>query len=114
MPNHSNVELNFQINIISNETKLKGFYYVKDKNKIQLKSCNLKKITSIHCHNSCITLVSTFPSGNIISTSNENQLLFMIFFLIFYKIFKMHMIIGLIILTLKMKIILLVVLMIKV
>ena len=75
MPNHSNVELNFQINIISNETKLKGFYYVKDKNKIQLKSCNLKKITSIHCHNSWITSVSIFPSGNIISTSNDKSII---------------------------------------
>ena len=91
MPNHSNVELNFQINIISNETKLKGFYYVKDKNKIQLKSCNLKKITSIHCHNSCITLVSTFPSGNIISTSNEQSIIiYDIFFNILQNIQNAH------------------------
>ena len=71
LTNHSNIELNLQNkNIISNEMKLVGFHCVKkDKHKIQLKSCNLKNITSIHCHNDWITSVSTFPSGNIISTS---------------------------------------------
>ena len=72
LPNYSNVELNLQKkNIISNEMieKLEGFHKIKDKHKIQLKSCNLKNITSIHCHNAWITSVSIFPSGNIISTS---------------------------------------------
>ena len=46
--------------------KLEGFH--------SLKSCNLKNITSIHCHNRCVTSVSTFPSGNIISTSLINKL----------------------------------------
>ena len=40
---HSNIELNLQKkNIISNEMKLKGFHFIKDKHKIELKSCNLK------------------------------------------------------------------------
>ena len=56
LPNHSNIELNLQNkNIIS-------FHYIKNKHKIESKSCNLKNITSIHCHNSYITSVSTFPS----------------------------------------------------
>ena len=43
LTNHSNVELNLQKkNIISNEMKLKGFHFIKDKHKIELKSCNLK------------------------------------------------------------------------
>ena len=77
LPNHSNVELNLQKkNIISNEMKLEGFHCVKkDKHKIQLKSCNLKNITSIHCHNNWITSVSTFPSGNIISTSKDKSII---------------------------------------
>ena len=79
LPNHSNIELNFQKkNIISNEMidKLQGFHNIKkDKHKIQLKNCNLKNITSIHCHNNCITSVSTFPSGNIISTSDDKSII---------------------------------------
>ena len=43
----------------------------KKNNKIQIKSCNLKNITSIHCRGGYITSVSTFPSGNIISTSAD-------------------------------------------
>ena len=36
LTNHSNVELNLQNkNIISNEMKLKGFHFIKDKHKIQ-------------------------------------------------------------------------------
>ena len=77
LPNHSNIELNLQNkNIISNEMKLEGFHCVKkDKHKIQLKSCNLKNITSIHCHNASITSVSIFPSGNIISTSDDKSII---------------------------------------
>jgi WD40 repeat protein len=77
--NHSNVELNLQNkSIISNEIenridKLERFHCIKDK--IELKSCNLKNITSIHCHNDCISSVSTFPSGNIISTSNDKSII---------------------------------------
>ena len=72
LTNHSNVELNFQKkNINEMIDKLQGFHKIKDKHKIQLKSCNLKNITSIHCHNSYITSVSTYPSGNIISTSYD-------------------------------------------
>ena len=79
LTNHSNVELNLQKkNIISNEMidKLEGFHNIKkDKHKIQLKNCNLKNITSIHCHNASITSVSTFPSGNIISTSFDKSII---------------------------------------
>ena len=65
--------------------KLQGFHKIKDKHKIQLKSCNLKNITSIHCHNNCITSVSIFPSGNIISTSYDQSI---IIYDIFFKILQ--------------------------
>ena len=55
--------------------ELKGFHKIKDKHKIQLKSCNLKNINSIHSHKDGITSVSTFPSGNIISTSNDKSII---------------------------------------
>ena len=45
------------------------------KEKIQLKSCNLKNITSICCHNHFVNSVSTFPSGNIISTSADKSII---------------------------------------
>ena len=93
LPNHSNVELNLQKkNIISNEMKLEGFHCVKkDKHKIQLKSCNLKNITSIHCHNDWNTSVSTFPSGNIISTSDDKSIIiYDIFFNILQYIQNAH------------------------
>ena len=93
LTNHSNVELNIQNkNIISNEMKLKGFHCVKkDKHKIQLKSCNLKNITSIHCNNAPITSVSIFPSGNIISTSADKSIIiYDIFFNILQNIQNAH------------------------
>ena len=93
LPNHSNVELNLQNkNIISNEMKLEGFHFVKkDKYKIQLKSCNLKNITSIHCQNASITSVSIFPSGNIISTSADKSIvIYDIFFNILQNIKNAH------------------------
>ena len=46
-----------------------------DKHKIQLKSCNLKNINSIHSHKDWISSVSTFPSGNIISTSADKSII---------------------------------------
>ena len=81
LPNHSNVELILQNKtIISNKIenkieKLEGFHYIKNKHKIRLKSCNLKNINSIHSHNDWITSVSTFPSGNIISTSADKSII---------------------------------------
>ena len=45
------------------------------KETIQLKSCNLKNITSIRCHNDYVNSVSTFPSGNIISTSRDQSII---------------------------------------
>ena len=65
--------------------KLQGFHKIKDKYKIQLKNCNLKNITSIHCHNDWITSVSIFPSGNIISTSADKSI---IIYDIFFKILQ--------------------------
>ena len=94
LPNHSNVELNLQKkNIISNEMieKSEEFHYIKDKHKTQLKSCNLKNITSIHCHNHWISSVSTFPSGNIISTSYDKSIIiYDIFFNILQNIQNAH------------------------
>ncbi len=88
LPNHSNVELNLlKKNRISNEMidESQGFHKIKDKHKIQLKSCNLKNITSIHCHNAFINSVSIFPSGNIISTSKDKSI---IIYDIFFKILQ--------------------------
>ena len=48
LTNHSNVELNLQKkNINEMIDELQGFHKIKDKHKIQLKSCNLKNINSI-------------------------------------------------------------------
>ena len=55
--------------------KLEGFHFLKDKHKIQLKSCNLKNINSIDSHNAKVNSVSTFPSGNIISTSDDKSII---------------------------------------
>ena len=93
LPNHSNIELNLlKKNINEMSDKLEGFHKIKkDKHKIQLKSCNLKNITSIHCHNASITSVSTFPSGNIISTSNDQSIIiYDIFFNIVQYIQNAH------------------------
>ena len=72
--------------------KLEGFHFIKkDKHKIQLKSSNLKNITSIHCHNASITSVSIFPSGNIISTSDDKSIIiYDIFFNILQNIQNAH------------------------
>ena len=95
LTNHSNVELNLQKkNITSNEIenrieKLERFHCIKDK--IQLKCCNLKNITSIHCHNHFVSSVSTFPSGNIISTSfDKSIIIYDIFFNILQNIQNAH------------------------
>ena len=71
------LEKNNKIKEIENRIeKLEGFHYIKqDKHKIQLKSCNLKNINSIHSHKDGITSVSTFPSGNIISTSDDKSII---------------------------------------
>ena len=71
------IENNNKIKEIENRIeKLEGFHYIKkNKHKIELKSCNLKNITSIHCHNDWISSVSTFPSGNIISTSYDKSII---------------------------------------
>ena len=54
---------------------LEGFHTMKDKRKIQLKSCNLKNINSIHSHKNWINSLSTFPSGNIISVSSDKSII---------------------------------------
>ncbi len=55
--------------------KLEGFHLLKEKHKIQLKSCNLKNINSIHPHNNWVTSLSTFPSGNIVSASRDESII---------------------------------------
>ena len=52
--------------------KLEGFFYIKNKNKIQLKK--LININSIHSHNDWINSIFIFLSGNIISTSNDKSI----------------------------------------
>ena len=70
------LEKNNKIKEIENRIeKLEGFHYIDNKHKIQLKSCNLKNINSIHSHKDWITSVSTFPSGNIISTSYDKSII---------------------------------------
>ena len=66
--------------------KLEGFHYIKEKHEIELKSCNLKNISSIYCHNACISSVSTFPSGYIISTSDDKSIIIYDILFNFYKI----------------------------
>ena len=86
------LEKNNKIKEIENRIeKLEGFHYIKDKHKIQLKSCNLKNINSIHSHKGCVNSVSTFPSGNIISTSNDKSIIiYDIFFNILQYIQNVH------------------------
>ena len=71
------LEKNNKVKEIENRIeKLEGFHYIKqDKYKIELKSFNLKNINSIHSHNSYVTSVSTFPSGNIISASADKSII---------------------------------------
>ena len=64
-----------EIEIENRIEKLEGFHYIKNKHKIQIKSSNLKNINSIHSHNDWINSVSTFPSGNIISTSGDKSII---------------------------------------
>jgi WD40 repeat protein len=47
---------------------------IKLKNKIQLKEINLKQIKSFKIHNNWIRLISIFPSGNLISVSNDKSI----------------------------------------
>ena len=78
---------------MSNEMieKLEGFHLLKDKHKIQLKSCNLKNINSIHSHKDYVFSVSTFSSGNIISTSRDKPIIiYDIFFNILQNIKNAH------------------------
>ncbi len=81
-----NKELKNKIKEIENRIeKLEGFHVdvkepkedVKEKinMKIQLKSCNLKNIKSIKSHNNWINSLSIFPSGNIISTSDDKSII---------------------------------------
>ena len=53
---------------------LEKLHLLKDENK-QLKICNLKNINIIHSHKDWINSVSIFPSGNIISTSNDKSII---------------------------------------
>ena len=43
--------------------------------KNQLRKCNLQNINSIQPHKDCINSVSTFPSGNIISVSDDKSII---------------------------------------
>ena len=59
---------------------LEDFHFIKDKRKIQLTSSNLKNINIIKEHKDWINSISTFPSGNIISVSDDKII----------KIFNIH------------------------
>ena len=80
----NNIELNKKIKLIEEEKlnkinemekrikRLEGFHkYEKE----QLTSCNLKNIKSIQPHNKYINSLSCFPSGNIISVSNDESII---------------------------------------
>jgi len=58
------------INEIKNKINILEGYYL-NKNKNQFIKCNLQSFDSIQQHNSSISSVSTFPSGNIVSVSNN-------------------------------------------
>jgi len=63
-------------NIMNKIQKLEECQFIKDKNnKIQLKKCNLQNINSIQPHKNIINSLSTFPSGNIISVSNDQSII---------------------------------------
>ena len=60
---------NYKINEIKKRIKrLENFH----KEKSKLTECNLYEIKEIKPHNDTITVLSTFPSGNIITTSKDN------------------------------------------
>jgi len=79
--------LNKRIELIennNNELKIKiktleGYH--KNKKKIKLTKSNLQNINSIQPHNSYINSIKSFPSGNIISVSNDQSI----------KIFDIHL-----------------------
>ena len=56
------------------ENKLNKLDLFKYSNKIQLTHSNLKKINSIYPHYSAIKEIAVFPSGNIISVSNDKYI----------------------------------------
>ena len=81
----NNIELNKRIKLIEEEKinkdnkinemekrieKLEKYH----KPKIQLTSCNLKNTKSIQPHNDWINSISCFPSGNIITVSNDKSI----------------------------------------
>ena len=81
----NNIELNQKIKLIEEEKlnkinemekrikRLEGFH--KDEIKNQIISCNLNNIKSIQSHNDYwINSLSCFPSGNIISVSNDKSI----------------------------------------
>jgi len=84
----NNNKLNERIEIIEkNNNKLKNENneikkrikileeYHKDKYKEQLTKCNLKNIKSIQPHNDVISSMCCFPSGNIISVSDDKSII---------------------------------------
>ena len=83
----NNIELNKRIKLIEEEKinkdnkinemekrieRLEKFH--KYETKIQLTSCNLTNIKSIQPHNNWINSISCFPSGNIITVSNDKSI----------------------------------------
>jgi len=64
---------NESLNKIENENEI--INKIKDIIKIQLRKCNLQNINSIKTHKDCINSVSIFPSGNIISVSNDKSII---------------------------------------
>ena len=66
---NNNNELNNKIKI------LEGFHFIKDKYKTKLTKCNLQNIASIQPHKNWINSLCSFPSGNIISVSNDKSII---------------------------------------
>ena len=63
---------NLPSSYISHFIRLEGFH--KEETKNQLTFINLKYIKSIQSHNDWINSLSIFPSGNIISVSNDKSI----------------------------------------
>ena len=59
---------------------LEDFHFIKGKNKIQIEKSSLTNINVINAHDDWINSISTFPSGNIISVSDDFSI----------KIFNIH------------------------
>ena len=63
-----------KLNEIENKLNKIEFLYYSNSKSTQITNCNLKQINSINPHYDSIKVLSKFPSGNLISVSNEQAI----------------------------------------